>query len=101
MRFAFDVDGVITEMPDLFRVLTSALKSAGHEVLIVTDFDETFRKFRENELKDLGIVYDELIITPHKERLFKERSVDFAFDDDAEYYENLKKLSFFAFKKQD
>ena len=100
MRFAFDVDGVITEMPELFSVLTSALKASGHEVLIVTDFDETFRKYREDELQKLGIVYDELIITPHKEKLFKERAIDFAFDDDVEYYEGLKKLNFFAFERK-
>ncbi|NCC04178.1 MAG: hypothetical protein EOM37_09085 [Proteobacteria bacterium] len=99
MRFAFDVDGVISEMPELFAALTSALKLAGHEILIVTDFDESFRKFREEELTSLGIVYDELIITPQKEKIFLERGVDFAFDDDVEYYENLKKLGVFVFGK--
>ncbi|NTU49797.1 MAG: hypothetical protein HGA87_02710 [Desulfobulbaceae bacterium] len=100
MRFAFDVDGVISEMPELFAALTSALKLAGHEILIVTDFDETFRRFREEELATLGIAYDELIITPHKEKVFLERGLDFAFDDDVEYYENLKKLGVFVFGKR-
>lgn len=100
MRFSFDVDGLILEMPALFSVLTSALKQAGHEIFIVTDFDESYRAYREKELAELGIVYDELIITAQKERFFQEKNVDFAFDDDATYYENLKKLNFFAFGKK-
>lgn len=96
MRFAFDVDGMILEMPELFSALTSALRSAGHVVFIVTDFDEHFRDFRIDELKKIGIDYDELIITPNKEAAFKEREIDYAFDDDASYYAGLKCLPLFA-----
>jgi ribonucleotide monophosphatase NagD (HAD superfamily) len=100
MRFAFDVDGVITEMPELFSAITSALKASGHSIIILTDFDEAFRSYREDELKRLGIAYDELIITPHKERYFRDNNVDYAFDDDPEYYKDLRVLPFFGFGKR-
>jgi hypothetical protein len=88
MKFAFDVDGVISEMPELFRALTIALKAAGHEIIILTDFDEHFRSHCENELALMGIAYDKLVITPNKQAYFIEHAVDYALDDDAEYYLN-------------
>lgn len=99
MRFAFDVDGMMLEMPELFSAITSALKAAGHTIYVVTDFDEYYRSSREQELAKLGIVYDELIITPNKEKYFNENAIDYAFDDDPEYYQNLKRLRLFAVGK--
>lgn len=101
MKFLFDVDGLITESPEFFSAITSALRSAGHTVVIITDFDEHFRGFRENELKEMGIVYDELVITPHKEKYFLENQADFALDDDREYYKAVRCLPFFLFSKED
>lgn len=86
MKFAFDMDGVITEAPDLFKALTSALRAAGHEIYIVTDFDEHFRTYREAELARLEIVYDHLVITSRKQQTATAEGIDYAFDDDAAYY---------------
>jgi hypothetical protein len=96
-RFAFDVDGMILEMPELFAVITAALRSAGHRIYLVTDFDERYRHFREEEMRKIGISYDELIITSAKERFFRENKIDFALDDDPEYYGTLQRLQLFAF----
>lgn len=100
MRFAFDIDGVVTEMPDFFSAVTSALKAAGHQIVLVTDFDENFRTYREQELAKYGIAYDELVITSQKEKYFRSNTVDYAMDDDAEYYPNLRRISVFLFSKQ-
>ncbi len=86
MKIAIDVDGVITEAPDFFSVLTRSLKADGHLVFIVTDFDEHFRKDREKELDEYGIAYDELVITADKEQFCRENNIDYAIDDDAEYF---------------
>ena len=87
MKFVLDVDGVITEAPRLFAVLSRALRASGHEVHIVSDFDEKFRDQRIGELKDYGIEYDAFVITARKADYFIEQEIDFAFDDDAhEYY---------------
>ncbi len=86
MKIAIDVDGVITEAPDFFSALTKSLKAAGHSVFIVTDFDEHFRKDREKELDEYGIAYDELVITADKEQFCRENRIDYALDDDVEYF---------------
>lgn len=100
MKFLFDVDGLVTENPAFFSALTIALKSAGHTVIIITDFDEHYRGYREKELKDMGVVYDELIITPNKEKYFMENGADFALDDDRDYYQNLQCLPLYLFRKK-
>jgi uncharacterized HAD superfamily protein len=99
MRFAFDVDGVITEMPELFSALTVALKAAGHYVYILTDFDEHFREQRLKELAKYNIAFDEMIITSQKEQFVRDHAIDYAFDDDREYYGNSLPLQFYAFAK--
>jgi len=95
MRIAFDVDDTILEHPKLFSVLSNALKGAGHQVYVLTDFDEHFRQHRVDELKKIGIAYDELIITPDKQAAMKERGIEFVFDDDASYYSELKCVPIF------
>jgi hypothetical protein len=97
MKFLFDVDGLITEAPKFFSAITGALKGAGHTVIVITDFDEHYRDYREKELKNMGIVYDELVITPHKGKYFAEHQADFALDDDQEYYQSLHCLPLFLF----
>jgi len=86
MRIAIDVDGVITEAPAFFAVLTQALRDAGHEIHIVTDFDEHFRDQRQRELREMGIEFDALAITADKAGYCREHGIDFAIDDDPEYF---------------
>lgn len=94
MKFAFDVDGVITASPLFFSVVIKALMEQGHTIYILTDFDENFRKQREQELKSYDIPYHELIITKDKEKFCKEHNIDFAIDDDAfEYFPLSKKTN--------
>lgn len=100
MRFAFDVDGMILDMPDFFRVMISSLKAQGHEIFIVTDFDERYRAYREKELADLGIVYDALIITSQKKAFFEAENIDYALDDDGDYYEGCKLLPLYIAAKR-
>lgn len=99
MKFAFDFDGVISEMPELFSTLTIALKSVGHEIFIVTDFDENYRHFRESELAAMSIAYDHLIITGSKQTFMQQEGISFAFDDDPEYYNDKQCVHLYAFSQ--
>jgi hypothetical protein len=99
MKFAFDFDGVISEMPELFSTLTNALKSANHEIFIVTDFDEAYRAYREKELSEMSIAYDHLIITGNKQQFMNKEGIRFAFDDDPEYYDGNKSVCLYAFSQ--
>lgn len=88
MRIAIDVDGVIAEAPEFFAAMTRAMKAAGHEIHIVTDFDEHFREQREKELAAYGIAYDTLAITRDKLGYCRARGIQMAIDDDVCYFEN-------------
>ena len=50
MKFAFEIEGVITEFPEFFAAITTSLKLAGHEVHVVTNTDEGDREIRATEL---------------------------------------------------
>lgn len=86
MRIAIDVDGVITEAPAFFAAMTQAMRAAGHEIHIVTDFDEHFRSQREKELAAYGIAYDCLVITADKAGYCRTHDIAYAIDDDASYF---------------
>jgi hypothetical protein len=61
-----DVDHTANAAPEFFSWLTKALRRDGHRVLIVTDRETS----RENdaataaELREMGIEWDELILSP-------------------------------------
>lgn len=91
LKLGLDVDGVISKYPRLFSVITKSLIECGHEVYIITDLgDETYRKWRENELKEWGIEYTELIITGEKEKFCKNNNIEFLIDDCREYFMKTK-----------
>jgi len=88
MKIALDVDDTISAAPEFFAAFSKAMRRDGHEIHIVTAFDETWRPMREKELKDWGIEYDNLAFTPFKEEYCKQRNITIAFDDCAGYYNN-------------
>ncbi len=91
MKIAFDVDGVITEEPEFYSVLSKSLMATGHEIYIISDFDEHFRKQREKELARYGIEYSQFIITANKIDFCRENGIDYAIDDDISYYPKVKR----------
>ena len=90
MKIAFDVDGVITENPSFYAVVTKALMNDGHQVYIITDFDEHFRDQRVKELESYGIKFTELIITSQKEQFCSKNNIEYLLDDDLDYLKNSK-----------
>ena len=86
MKFAIDYDDVISADPVFFSAITNALQAQGHEIYILTDFDEKFRNQREEELQQDNIFYDELIITSNKGEFCSKTKIDYAIDDLVEEY---------------
>lgn len=91
MKIALDVDDVITEFPEFYSALTHSLMNSGHEIIILTDFDESFRNQRVKELESYDIKYTELVITANKEAYCEQNNIDYAIDDDSSYYPKAEK----------
>jgi hypothetical protein len=66
MKWAFDMDGVITANPDFFKWFTYHLKKRGNsnEVYIVSSRNPQRKKESIKELNNWGISYDELYTMP-------------------------------------
>ena len=101
MIFAFDVDGVITEMPEFYSVLIKSLKAQGHRIIILTNYLESFRVERVRDLASYGIEYDELIFTAEKKEYCIKNDIDYALDDNPLYYKNTRShpIEIFSFNK--
>ncbi len=87
MRVGLDLDGLLDERPDFFAFLTAALKAAGHFVAILTYRDPEGRARTEGQLREWGVVYDELHFAralADKGRLCRELKIDIYFDDQDE-----------------
>jgi hypothetical protein len=67
MRVALDIDGTISEHPEFFAVLSTALRAAGHHVLVLTYRDPARTEATRAQLSQWGIAFDELIIAPSLE----------------------------------
>jgi len=69
MNLCLDIDGVITENPEFFSLLSRTVKGAGGTVRVVTSrtrTPETMEATRK-ELNELGIVYDHLFMLHDQE----------------------------------
>lgn len=60
MKIGIDLDGTITELPELFSVLTRALVEAGHEVHVITYRECGTDGEVRAELHDLEVRYTRL-----------------------------------------
>ena len=91
MIIGFDVDQTITRCPQFFAVMSDALVSAGHTVLIITF--RVDRECTEHDLKEWGVRYSKLITYPPelvidddpdawKAQVCRRHDVDVFVDDD-------------------
>ena len=111
MKFAFDIDGVITKYPEIFRTIIDSLLSNNHEVIIITGRSDERLEETVQQLAELKIEYTKLYILPdrfiikdartleHWQRKIKfkvdvleKEKVDMIFDDMNLYIEILNKL---------
>lgn len=87
MKVALDIDGTVSENPEFFAILSTALRAAGHSVLILTFREPTSVQKIYEELARWHIHYDDLVIAPSLESkgaLCSLHGVDLFFDDQDE-----------------
>src|SRR5262249_35321204 len=87
MKVALDIDGTISEHPEFFAVLSSALRAAGHRVVVLTYRDPARAETTNAQLAAWGIGFDELVIAPSLEakgELCGALGIDLFFDDQDE-----------------
>ncbi len=87
MRIALDIDGTISEHPEFFAVLSSALRAAGHYVLVLTYRDPANTDSTKAQLAGWCVEFDELVIAPSLEgkgELCAAHGVNLFFDDQDE-----------------
>src|SRR5262249_11790518 len=87
MKVALDIDGTISEHPEFFAVLSSALRTAGHRVIVLTYRDPDRAEVTKAQLAAWRIEFDELVIANSLEGkglLCAAHGVDLFFDDQDE-----------------
>jgi uncharacterized HAD superfamily protein len=87
MKVALDIDGTISEHPEFFAVLSSALRAAGHQVLVLTYRDPNRVEAAKAQLAGWRVEFDELVIADSLEskgQLCPAHGVDIFFDDQDE-----------------
>ena len=93
MKIGLDIDGVCnSEYSTIFSALTSALINSGSFEIFIISARNNSQKAKQRtiqELKELGIVYDYLVITDNKQKIIKENGIRLFIDNQIE---NFKKI---------
>lgn|SRR5262245_32232619 len=87
MKVALDIDGTISDHPEFFATLSTALRAAGHYVVVLTFRDPAVDAATREQLAAWGVVFDELVIARSLEakgELCEVHKVDIFFDDQDE-----------------
>lgn len=88
MKIGIDLDNTITASKDsveFFRVITHLLIPE-HDIVILTNRDESDRENTEQELDVLGIRYNKLVLTADKAGYILKNGIQFLFEDTDEYF---------------
>ena len=93
MKIALDIDGVIiSEYSKLFSILTTAFnKNKNIEIFIISSREKSNESKKETiqELKNLGIIYDYLILTENKQKTIRENDIDVFIENEIEKFQGL------------
>jgi hypothetical protein len=88
MNIGIDIDATITETPEIFALLSHALRNAGHRVYVVSCRDPAGLDESRAEVDGYGISYDDMFhpqnhedIPQFKARMARELELDIFFDD--------------------
>lgn len=88
MKIAIDLDNTITASKssvEFFRILTAALISE-HQIIIISNREESDRGTTEEELDVLGIRYNKVVLTHNKAEYILKNGVEILFEDTDEYF---------------
>lgn len=88
MNVGIDLDFTITELPEFFRILTGALRDAGHKVYVVSFRDNEGLEASAGEAREHGVSFDGLFhpeddegLSEFKARMARELAIDIFIDD--------------------
>jgi hypothetical protein len=87
MKVALDIDGTISEHPELFALLSASLRAAGHTVVVLTYRDPKRVAHTRTELAGWAITYDEIVFADSlaaKAELCRRHGIDVFIDDQDE-----------------
>lgn len=87
MRVALDIDGTISEHPELFSLLSAALRAGGHTVVVLTFRDPERADHTKAQLAGWGVAFDELVFARSldaKGELCRLHAIDVFIDDQDE-----------------
>jgi hypothetical protein len=87
MNVALDIDGTISEHPEFFAVISTALRAAGHRVVVLTFRDPADRVATLTHLTDWGVQFDDLVHAPTREdkgRICGQLGIELFFEDEDE-----------------
>lgn len=75
MNIQIDIDGTIDKAPEFFKWLTQSLRASNHKVFIVSSRTTSPQNDKETakELKEYGVTYDKLVLTPNLKDLDSKR----------------------------
>lgn len=88
MKIGIDIDNTITasrHTVEFFRILTRLLISE-HNIIILSNRDETDQENTEEELDVLGIRYNKLVLTDDKASYVLKNNVQYLFENSDEYF---------------
>ncbi len=88
MKIAIDLDNTITASKnsvEFFRALTYLLIPE-HDIVMLTNRDESDRENTEQELDVLGIRYNKLVLTADKAEYILKHNITILFEDTDEYF---------------
>ena len=91
MKIAIDLDNTITASKDsleFFKTITHLLIPK-HDIIIISNRDETDRETTEEELDVLGIRYNKLVLTQDKASYILKNNITVLFEDTDEYFQHL------------
>ena len=87
MKVALDIDGTISEHPELFALLSASLRAAGHTVVVLTYRDPERAEHTRTQLAGWRISFDELVFAGSlsgKGELCRHHAIDVFIDDQDE-----------------
>jgi hypothetical protein len=87
MKVALDIDGTISELPELFAILAASLRARGHQVVVLAYRDPSREQATRDQLAAWGIEFDDLLFAPTLEAkgpVCRDHQIDVFFEDQDE-----------------
>lgn len=91
IKISIDIDGTINSSDtsiSFFQIMTHLLLPEAHITILTNREPGTEEKIAQ-ELKQMKILYDEIVITPHKQVYIKKNNIKVVFENEDEYFQDL------------